>query len=101
MRFLTTGWSAYTIWRTVDMKIRMDHLVVNPDTPCHADLFPGYFSTRLAFQVRSSFVHYVALLTVSIDPGPYLECVCPSSHHDSRLALTQGAKGQIAVLTLL
>lgn len=51
MRVLSTGWSAYTVWRTEDLRIRLNRLVVNADTPCHTDLFPDYFSTRLSFQV--------------------------------------------------
>ena len=33
------------------MKHRFDRLILEPNTPCHHDFFPGYFSRRLSFQV--------------------------------------------------
>jgi hypothetical protein len=65
MRVLATGWSAYTLWRTSDLKSIVNHLIVNQGTPCETGLnvFPKYFSTRLAFQVHLLYYYWsIALL---------------------------------------
>lgn len=51
MRILATAWSAFSISETVKLKIKLDNLIVDPDTPCYADLFPGFFKMKLTFQV--------------------------------------------------
>ena len=60
MRVLSTAWSAYEIWRTHDINRRFDALITNG--PCGVDLFPGYFSRRLAVQIADLSLNVVALL---------------------------------------
>ncbi|KAI0085526.1 hypothetical protein BDY19DRAFT_438960 [Irpex rosettiformis] len=64
MRCLATGWSAYTIWRTIDLRTRLWHLIMAPNTPCHTDFefLPDYFKSRLAFQVPDLILNVVALI---------------------------------------
>lgn len=64
-RVLTTGWSAYSIWRTTDIKRRFQHLIVDEDTPCHLQIFPEYFHTRLSFQISDLVLNVTALLCAS------------------------------------
>ena len=56
MRLLSTGWSAYTIWRTTDLRDRLWHIIIAPNTPCHTDFdfLSGYFKSRLALQVSTT-----------------------------------------------
>ena len=52
MRVLSVSWSSYTIWRTLDIHRRLDHLVSDPDdSACRFDLFHGYIPFRIALQV--------------------------------------------------
>lgn len=56
MRVLSVGWSSYTIWRTLDIETRLDHLIYNPaDSACKFDLFRGYFGFRVSLQVRTDW----------------------------------------------
>ncbi|KAI0799600.1 hypothetical protein BC629DRAFT_1497116 [Irpex lacteus] len=68
MRMLATGWSAYTIWRTQDLKSRLWHIVMAPNTPCHTDFefLPGYFRTRFALQIPDVTLNVVALLFTGV-----------------------------------
>ncbi|CDO70429.1 hypothetical protein BN946_scf184999.g70 [Trametes cinnabarina] len=50
-RVMQTVWAAYTVWRTLDVRFRYDTLIVGSGTPCHFDIMPAYFTTRLALQV--------------------------------------------------
>ncbi|KAI0684697.1 hypothetical protein BC835DRAFT_1422063 [Cytidiella melzeri] len=63
MRVLSTGWSAYTIWRTNELENRLYHLVAGPNTPCHSDfeVLPDYFKTRRAFQIPDLILNVCAL----------------------------------------
>ncbi|KAI0085532.1 hypothetical protein BDY19DRAFT_996665 [Irpex rosettiformis] len=65
MRVLSTGWSAYTIWRTKDLDNRLFHLIVNEGrTPCHSDfgIFPNYIKMRIALQIPDLILNVCALL---------------------------------------
>lgn len=69
-RVLATAWSMYIIWRTVDVRSRFDILLNSDDSPCQVGvdtvdaLFPSYFQSREALQVRfyQSFQDYISLL---------------------------------------
>ena len=52
-RVMQTSWATYTIWRTEDVKFRYETLIVDNGTPCHFDIMPSYFATRLALQVSA------------------------------------------------
>ncbi|KAL5512610.1 hypothetical protein ACEPAG_3263 [Sanghuangporus baumii] len=60
MRILSTVWSAYEIWRTHDINGRFDALITNG--ACGVDLFPRYFSLRVAVQIADLSLNAVALL---------------------------------------
>ncbi|KAI5120629.1 hypothetical protein M0805_009389 [Coniferiporia weirii] len=62
-RILSTGWSAYSIWRTHDIGRRFDVLLVQG--ACGVDLFPGYFRTRIAIQIADLVLNVVALLLLA------------------------------------
>ena len=49
MRVLSSGWSAYSIWRTQDVGLRFSTLIT--DGACKVDLFPTYVKHRISFQV--------------------------------------------------
>ena len=59
MRVLSTGWSAYSIWRTRDIHTRFQVLIT--DGPCQVDLFPEYFKQRGAIQIADLALNVVAL----------------------------------------
>ncbi|KZT24929.1 hypothetical protein NEOLEDRAFT_1134125 [Neolentinus lepideus HHB14362 ss-1] len=61
-RVLATGWSAYSIWRTTNIKERFQHLIIDTETPCHRQLFPTYFSTRISFQIPDLVLNVTALV---------------------------------------
>ncbi|ETW79910.1 hypothetical protein HETIRDRAFT_386468 [Heterobasidion irregulare TC 32-1] len=60
-RFLGTGWSAYTLWRTGNIEDRIHHLIEQQDTPCHLDVFSPYFRMRMSFQIPDLVLHCTAL----------------------------------------
>ncbi|KAI0370917.1 hypothetical protein BV20DRAFT_1070920 [Pilatotrama ljubarskyi] len=62
-RVLQTAWASYTIWRTEDFKFRYRSLIVGNGTPCHFDVMPSYFSTRLALQIPELVLSVTALLS--------------------------------------
>ncbi|EIN05842.1 hypothetical protein PUNSTDRAFT_137327 [Punctularia strigosozonata HHB-11173 SS5] len=65
-RVIQSGWSAYSIWRTKDIHRRFNHLIINPETPCHTKkLFPTYFSQRLAWQIPDLVLNLVSLLVTA------------------------------------
>ncbi|KAI0351673.1 hypothetical protein OH77DRAFT_1524004 [Trametes cingulata] len=64
-RVLQTAWAAYTIWRTEDVKFRYRTLIVGNGTPCHFDVMPSYFTTRLALQIPELVLNVTALLSTS------------------------------------
>lgn len=66
MRVLETGWSAYTIWRTMDIHLRFQHLISDDDSPCHADLLPTYLPTRLALQIMDLVLNISALICITL-----------------------------------
>jgi hypothetical protein len=51
-RVIATGWSAYAIWRTKDIQVRLQGLIFGLETPCHSNLIPTYFRERQKFEVR-------------------------------------------------
>lgn len=59
MRILSTGWSAYSIWRTIDIHERFQVLITYG--PCQVDLFPSYFRLRGAIQIADLALNVVAL----------------------------------------
>ncbi|KAJ3543147.1 hypothetical protein NM688_g5893 [Phlebia brevispora] len=62
MRVLSVSWSSYTIWRTLDIQRRLDHLVSDPnDSACRFDLFHGYIPFRIALQVPDLVISCLAL----------------------------------------
>jgi hypothetical protein len=65
-RVLVTGWSAYTIWRTIFIEDVFHHLVINPDSPCHANLFPTYFKSRTTFEIPDLVLNCTALFLSAI-----------------------------------
>ncbi|KAI0311848.1 hypothetical protein OF83DRAFT_1149128 [Amylostereum chailletii] len=64
-RLLATAWSAYAIWRTINLGQRLDRLV-GPGTPCHLNIFPAYFAERVRFQIADLVLHATALLLVLV-----------------------------------
>jgi len=60
-RLLVTGWSTYALWRTTNIQDRWRHLIRNPDTPCHIDLFEPYFTRRTPLQIADVILHWDAL----------------------------------------
>ncbi|TDL16338.1 hypothetical protein BD410DRAFT_795455 [Rickenella mellea] len=66
-RMLSTGWSAYAIWRTQDIHIRFNALISGPQGACGgAELFPSYFHDRLLWQVPDLVLNLVMLLASSV-----------------------------------
>jgi len=65
-RALSTGWSMYIVWRTVDIRARFDMLLASADSPCRPlevdELFPGYFTSRTALQIPDLTMNVVALM---------------------------------------
>lgn len=59
MRVLSTGWSGYEIWRTLDIHTRFDALITNG--ACGVDLFPHYFHNRVAVQIADLTLNVIAL----------------------------------------
>jgi hypothetical protein len=59
MRFLSTGWSAYSIWRTQNIEIRFRVLIT--EGTCGVNLFPTYFRERIAFQIPDLLLNLLAL----------------------------------------
>lgn len=59
MRVLSTTWSAYEIWRTLDIHRRFDALITNG--PCGIDLFPHYFHKRVSVQIVDLVLNVIAL----------------------------------------
>lgn len=66
MRVLEAGWSAYTIWRTMDIHLRFMHLISDDDSPCHANLLPTYLTTRLALQIMDLVLNLAALICITL-----------------------------------
>jgi len=66
MRVLESGWSAYTIWRTMDIHLRFNHLISDANSPCHADLLPTYLPTRLALQIMDLLLNLSALICLTL-----------------------------------
>jgi hypothetical protein len=64
VRVVSTGWSAYSIWRTKDVQQRFNHLIT--DGPCHADLFPSYLVRRQHYELPDLVFSVIALLTCAI-----------------------------------
>ena len=65
-RVLQTGWASYTLWRTYDVQFRYNTLIVDPPTPCHFDVLPQYFSTRVALQIPELVLNVTALISTSL-----------------------------------
>ncbi|OCH91309.1 hypothetical protein OBBRIDRAFT_753300 [Obba rivulosa] len=61
-RLVQTGWSAFALWRTTNVQARFHTLFVDSGTPCQADFFPAYFTTRKAVQIPDVALNAVALL---------------------------------------
>ncbi|OSD03730.1 hypothetical protein PYCCODRAFT_1466642 [Trametes coccinea BRFM310] len=64
-RVMQTVWATYTIWRTLDVRFRYRTLIVDDATPCHFDIMPAYFSTRLALQIPELVLNVTALISTS------------------------------------
>ena len=64
-RVLQTGWAIYTLWRTYDVQFRYSKLILDAATPCHFDVLPQYFSTRVALQIPELVLHLTALCSTS------------------------------------
>lgn len=64
-RVLQTGWASYTLWRTYDVQFRYSTLIVDPPTPCHFDVLPQYFATRVALQIPELVLNVTALISTS------------------------------------
>ena len=64
MRALYVGWSAYTIWRTLDVRQRFERLVISNDSACRFDLFPGYTRNRMMLQVSLNRIRRLPSSTV-------------------------------------
>ncbi|KAH9887072.1 hypothetical protein C8Q73DRAFT_795096 [Cubamyces lactineus] len=64
-RVMQTSWATYTIWRTEDVKFRYETLIVNSGTPCHFDIMPSYFTTRLALQIPELVLNVTALISTT------------------------------------
>ncbi|KAI1790896.1 hypothetical protein LXA43DRAFT_1144440 [Ganoderma leucocontextum] len=64
-RVLQTGWASYTLWRTYDVQFRYNTLIVDSATPCHFDVLPDYFTTRVALQIPELVLHFTALISTS------------------------------------
>ncbi|EMD35052.1 hypothetical protein CERSUDRAFT_85786 [Gelatoporia subvermispora B] len=60
-RVISTGWSAFALWRTTHVEQRFAGLLVQPGTPCSINLFPSYFSTRIAVQISDVALNAVGL----------------------------------------
>ncbi|KAH8115391.1 hypothetical protein DFH11DRAFT_1507661, partial [Phellopilus nigrolimitatus] len=60
LRVLSTAWSAYAIWRTLDIRSRFQGLLT--DGACGVDLFPDYFDHRIPVQIADLSLNTVALL---------------------------------------
>ena len=60
MRVLSSAWSAYSIWRTNDVAVRLRVLIT--EGACGVDLFPTYIKQRMAFQIPDLVLNLVALL---------------------------------------
>ncbi|KAI0920361.1 hypothetical protein AcW1_002127 [Taiwanofungus camphoratus] len=65
-RILATAWSAYSVWQTKHMEVRFQRLLVDPGTPCHIDLFPSHFKTRLALAIPDLVLNITALLYTAL-----------------------------------
>ncbi|KAL0952571.1 hypothetical protein HGRIS_006827 [Hohenbuehelia grisea] len=61
-RALITAWSAYAIWRTQHLEEVFRLLFINPDSPCHIDLWPGYGQARLSAEIPDLILNCTALL---------------------------------------
>jgi len=61
-RTLATAWSAFALWRTMNLTDRMQHLIEDPGSPCHLDLLGPYFTKRFAFRIADLVLHVDALL---------------------------------------
>jgi hypothetical protein len=92
---LSTGWSTYALWRTMNLEDRMQHLIEDQGTPCQLNLLGPYFAKRFAFQV--CFPAFLSLDRFSINPGPFsparrpgLELGCARPFHLPLLASHQG-----------
>ncbi|KAH9948515.1 hypothetical protein B0H21DRAFT_820997 [Amylocystis lapponica] len=61
-RLLATAWSAYAVWLTQHLTVRYHRLVVDPDTPCHLDIFPAKVWTHRAYDVAELVVSVTTLV---------------------------------------
>ncbi|KAJ7160793.1 hypothetical protein C8R46DRAFT_1353541 [Mycena filopes] len=62
-RFLITSWSAYiVIYRTNNQASTFRQIVSTAGTPCGVELFPTYFSTRLAYNIADLVLSCSALM---------------------------------------
>ncbi|KAH9976622.1 hypothetical protein BGW80DRAFT_1289450 [Lactifluus volemus] len=60
-RVTITGWSTYSLWRSMNIDDRLHHIIQDVDTPCHLDLFSGYFDKRIKLQIADLALHCTAL----------------------------------------
>jgi hypothetical protein len=57
---------------------RLHHIIQDVDTPCHLDLFSGYFDKRIKLQVCSTRV-YITAASHSGSRSQTLPCIAPLS----------------------
>ncbi|KAH8114892.1 hypothetical protein DFH11DRAFT_1877246 [Phellopilus nigrolimitatus] len=62
-RVLSTGWSAYSLWRTQDINWRFRVLLT--EGACGIELFPGYFRTRTIVQIPDLALNVLALVLLA------------------------------------
>jgi len=60
-RVLATSWSAYAIWRTTNNHVLFFSLITQPDSPCHVELFPSYFKSRMGLEIADLVLNSTAL----------------------------------------
>jgi hypothetical protein len=65
VRFVGMIWSAYAIWRTVDVNDRFDHLVRSEQSPCHTDLYPDYLIRRRNYEIPDLVFSILAVIACS------------------------------------
>lgn len=63
-RLLATGWSTYALWHTMNIHDRLQHLIGDPGTPCHLDVYGSYFAKRLSLQVCLASLYLTAVLNL-------------------------------------
>ncbi|KAF7307691.1 hypothetical protein MKEN_01129100 [Mycena kentingensis (nom. inval.)] len=62
-RFLITSWSSYiVIFRTRNQESIFQQMIAAPNTPCGAELFPRFFSTRFVYDLADLVMSWTGLI---------------------------------------